>query len=215
MFTPTRHRLTALAIILVAAWAGSIAFWGPEFNLGFGDTEAYQWNDRNLILYVIPAAAAALGGLFMLLPRFARVAKLGAWLALAGGLWLLVGPLMSEFVLADEVAFTTDATLASLLFHLAPGFLLTALAGYGIGISTWARRWHTHRQETIDGAREHARRETERDSEEDATAATSGDRTWTAKDTSTDEASDETSRTSDRTEHRAVDHKERRDRELV
>lgn len=233
MFTPTRHRLTALLIMIVAAFAGSIPFWGPTMNLGFGDTQAYQWTTQNWTLYVAPAAAAFLGGLFLLLPRFARVAKFGAWLALGGGLWLLFGPLLSEFFLADGVTLSTDATLASLLYHLIPGFLLTALAGYGIGISTWARRWHLHRDRTVEGAREHARRETERETvrrettdEERRTAAAGTARTdetrgrtdetrerrETVASNGDDGDGDGRRRRSSETEHTAVDH---RDRERV
>ncbi|MDX1659511.1 MAG: hypothetical protein R3343_11875 [Nitriliruptorales bacterium] len=205
MFTPTRHRLTALAIILVAAFAGTIAFWGPTLDLGFGDTEAYQWTARNWALYVIPAGAAALGGLFMLLPRYARLAKFGAFLVLAGGLWLLVGPLFSEYLQIETVTLSADSTLATLLYHVAPGFLLTAFAGYGIGISTWARRWHLHKEETITGARDHAKRETARETlrrEMDDDAARD------------DAAHDDESQDAD-VEHTAVDHREDRQRELV
>ena len=210
MFTPTRHRLTALAIVIVAAFAGSIPFWGPAVGLGFGETAEYQWTTRNWALYVIPAGAALLGGLFMLLPRFARLAKFGAFLAVAGGLWLLVGPLFSEYLAIETVELSADTTLATALYHLAPGFLLTALGGYGIGISTWARRWHVHKEQTITGARDHARRETARQdtvsrpADEDTPRESSDQRSVTRRETVT---------SSDEKGHTAVDHRDGRDRE--
>jgi hypothetical protein len=76
--------LTGLAIIALGAWAALGPFVGPG--------EAWSWNFNHIMLSVVPAAAAVLGGL-MMLARGRRAAWAGGLVALAGGLWFMIAPM--------------------------------------------------------------------------------------------------------------------------
>src|SRR5687768_14523724 len=91
----TKGALTGLAIIALGLWAGLIAFVGPYFDYQIGTTDTWDWSSNRLVLEVLPAAAAVLGGLLVLGAATRVSASTGGWLALAAGIWLVIGPTMS------------------------------------------------------------------------------------------------------------------------
>ena len=78
------YSLSGLAIASFGVWAALGPFAGP------GDTWTSNFN--HMMLVVIPAAIAVLGGL-MMLSRGRQVAWIGGLVALAGGLWFMIGPI--------------------------------------------------------------------------------------------------------------------------
>jgi len=78
------YALSGLAIIAFGVWAVLGPFVGP------GETWTSSFN--HVMLSVVPAAAAVLGGL-MMLTRGRQVAWIGGLMALAGGLWFMLAPM--------------------------------------------------------------------------------------------------------------------------
>jgi hypothetical protein len=78
------YALSGLAIIAFGVWA----VLGPLVGPG----ETWTSNFNHVMLSVVPAAAAVLGGL-MMLTRGRQVAWIGGLVALAGGLWFMVVPM--------------------------------------------------------------------------------------------------------------------------
>ena len=87
----------------------------------------------------MPGAAAVLGGLIMLYSVRRASASFGALLALAGGLWFVVGPTLSMLwnhgVIATGPAYGAKGTrvLEWIGFFYGTGALITLLASYGLG----------------------------------------------------------------------------------
>lgn len=138
----TRGALTGLAIVVLAAWGGLIPFVGPYFDYQIGAGDAWTWTSNRLFLDVIPGAAAVLGGLLLIMGTTRASARLGGWIALAAGIWFVIGPAMS--MLWEDGRLGTGAATGStgvrvlewLGFYYATGVLIAALAGYAIGMLT-------------------------------------------------------------------------------
>jgi hypothetical protein len=135
----TKGALTGLAIIALGVWAGLIAFVGPYFDYQIGTTDTWDWSSNRFVLEVLPAAVAVLGGLFLIGAATRVSASSGAWLALAGGIWLVIGPTMS--MLWENGDLGTGAAIGDtgtrvgewIGFFYGPGALITALAAFALG----------------------------------------------------------------------------------
>jgi hypothetical protein len=120
-------------------WAGLIPFVGPYFDYQIGTTDTWDWSSNRFVLEVVPAAAAVLGGLFLLGAATRVSASAGGWLALAGGTWLVIGPTMS--MLWEDGELGTGAAIGDtgtrvaewIGFFYGPGVLIAALAAFALG----------------------------------------------------------------------------------
>ncbi len=91
----SRGALGGLAVLLLGIWGALIPFIGPYFHFGYTPDEPWVWSAARGWLEVLPGAAAAVGGLFMLVSGNRATAIVGAWLAAAAGAWFVVGPALS------------------------------------------------------------------------------------------------------------------------
>jgi hypothetical protein len=131
--------LTGLTIIALGVWAGLIPFIGPYFDYQIGTTDTWDWSSNRFVLELLPAAAAVLGGLFLIGAATRVSASTGGWLALAGGIWLVIGPTMS--MLWEDGELGTGAAIGDtgtrvaewIGFFYGPGVLITALAAFALG----------------------------------------------------------------------------------
>ncbi|XRQ10235.1 hypothetical protein ACN3XK_04825 [Actinomadura welshii] len=87
----SRGMLSGLLLVLLALWGGLIPFIGPYFGFGFGSDDAWAYSNDWLVLSILPAVAVGLGGLILMTAANRPVAQFGGWLAVAGGLWFVVG----------------------------------------------------------------------------------------------------------------------------
>jgi hypothetical protein len=91
----TTGLLSGLLVVLLGVWAGFIPFVGAYFEYGFTPDQAWHYSNSRLWLDILPAAAAVVGGLMMIFASRRARGTLGGWLAVAGGVWLIVGPSVS------------------------------------------------------------------------------------------------------------------------
>ena len=88
-------RTAGLLILILGVWGGIVPFIGHYFHFALGPDKAWSWTMGRLWLDVLPAIAAIVGGL-MLIDAGARPhARLGAWIAIAAGIWFAIGPEIS------------------------------------------------------------------------------------------------------------------------
>ncbi len=99
-----------------------------------GPEPAWAITTSRVVRHVIPGIAVILGG-FMLLPRLRASRPLGATLALLGGVWITVAPVVLGR--GGEGTPALVDVLRPLAYHFGTGLLITALAGFAIG---WAIR---------------------------------------------------------------------------
>jgi hypothetical protein len=134
-----RGAATGFLLVLLGLWGALIPFVGPYFNYQIGTSSTWDWSIDRLWLSVLPGAAAVLGGLIMLYSTRRSTASFGGLLALAGGLWLIVGPSVSMLwnggTQATGAAFGDNGTrvLEWIGFYYGTGALITLFASYGLG----------------------------------------------------------------------------------
>jgi hypothetical protein len=130
---------TGFLLILLGAWGALVPFIGPYFNYQIGTTSTWDWSIDRLWLNVLPGAAAVLGGLILLGSVRRLRASTGALIALAGGLWFVVGPSVSMLwnhgVPATGAAIGDNGTrvLEWIGFYYGTGALITLLSAYALG----------------------------------------------------------------------------------
>ncbi|MCM3921923.1 hypothetical protein ND748_09660 [Frankia sp. AiPs1] len=90
----SRGAVTGLLLMLLGIWGALIPFVGPYFDFAFtGD--AWTWTSARFWLEVLPGIAAFVGGLLLLASANRATAALGAWLAIAAGVWFIIGPTLA------------------------------------------------------------------------------------------------------------------------
>lgn len=83
--------------MLLGLWGALIPFIGPYFHYAFGSYAAWHYTSNRLWLDILPGAVAIIGG-FMLLTSSRRTSGvIGGWLAVAAGIWFVIGTPVSLF----------------------------------------------------------------------------------------------------------------------
>jgi hypothetical protein len=147
MFRHVTTRVSGLVIVIAGIWGGLIPFLGPTFNFTLGPNVAWHWTTGRLWLSVLPSAAAVLGGLILMGGGPRLSGKLGALLALAGGVWFAIGPdvsmLWNHGISQQGVAHGRHAItrmLEYLTLHSGIGVLITAFAAFALpGLAAYRR----------------------------------------------------------------------------
>jgi hypothetical protein len=147
-------RFIGFLLILLGAWGGIVAFAGPEIGFRMGSGKAWDWTTANWELHAAPGGAVVLGGLLLLVAAPRAIARFGAFLAILGGMWLVVGPLFASMWLGSgaetQIASSTLSQAARPLgYHYGTGLLIVAFAAYA-----WAScAAHVHAVPYPNGAR--------------------------------------------------------------
>ena len=144
----SRHlttRFAGLVILIAGIWGGLAPFVGPYFHFALGPNHSWTWTSGRLYLSVLPAIAAVLGGLILLGAGPRVSGRLGALLALAGGVWFAIGPDVSLLWhaggaqgIAHGHKFTRMLELVT--YHTGLGVLIATFAAYALPGVTAARR---------------------------------------------------------------------------
>src|SRR4051794_8415912 len=92
----SRGAISGVLLVALGAWAAIVPFIGPSFNLTIGPDTTFHMTQGRLWLSLLPGVVAALGGLMLLFSANRATAILGAQLGLAAGVWLVIGPTLSQ-----------------------------------------------------------------------------------------------------------------------
>jgi hypothetical protein len=134
-----RGAVSGLLIFVLGAWCAAVPFVGPLFDLTIGPDNAFDMTAGRFWLSLLPGVVAALGGLMLIRSANRASATLGAQLAMAGGIWLVVGPTVSmlwndgAMQSGQPAGGTTRQVLELLLYFYGTGAAITALAGIAFG----------------------------------------------------------------------------------
>lgn len=135
----TRGAVSGLLLIVLGVWGAVIPFVGPYFGLVIGSDQTWDWTWGRFWLSILPGAAAFFGGLLLLTSAHRARAAIGAWLAIAGGVWFVVGPTLS-MLWNDGVSATGAAAgdtgrrvLELLTMYLGLGVLIATLGACAAG----------------------------------------------------------------------------------
>jgi hypothetical protein len=136
--------IARVLIILLGAFGLIIPFIGPLFGFGMGSEPAWVVTTSRLVDHVVPGVAVILGGL-MLFPHVRASRWVGATLALLGGVWLTVAPIVLGGMPASTMSGMPGHMggmsgspalidiLRPLVYHYGTGLLIIALAVFVLG----------------------------------------------------------------------------------
>lgn len=135
----SRGAFSGIVLVVLGAWAALVPFIGPYFNFAFtpAPTDAWHWTSGRGWLDLLPGVAAAVAGLLLLVGTNRVVLTFASWLGIAGGAWLIIGP-----VLAPRIPISTGApessggwvqTLEALFFFYAIGAAILFFAASALG----------------------------------------------------------------------------------
>ncbi len=94
----TRGAASGVLLVLLGAWGALAPFIGPTFTFAFTPDKAWHWTAARGWYEVAPGSAVFVGGLLLLIARSRAITVLGAWFAILGGTWFIVGPAISSEV---------------------------------------------------------------------------------------------------------------------
>lgn len=118
-----------------------LPFVGPTFGFGMGPDPAWALTGSRIVRHIIPDAAIIAGGI-MLLPSARASRVVGGYLAVLGGVWLTVAPIVLGPVSGEAPAIVDVARRLS--YHFGTGAIIIALAAFALGAASG--RWATERR---------------------------------------------------------------------
>lgn len=134
----TRGALTGLLLILLGAWGALVPFFGPNIDWAYMADPAWTWTATKGWLEVLPGAAAALGGLLVLMSGNRASAVFGGWLAVLGGAWFVVGRAFAATLGIGNLGLPAASTdlkraLLEVTYFTGLGALIVFLGGAAVG----------------------------------------------------------------------------------
>src|SRR6478609_3210922 len=131
-----RGAIAGLLITLAGIWCAAIPFVGHYLNFVVGRDTAFDMTPGRFWLSLVPGIVAV-GGLMVMRSGNRATATLGAQLALAAGIWLIIGRELSLLWTSSWTEPPTGGTdkqaLELLTYFYGAGALITALAGFTLG----------------------------------------------------------------------------------
>jgi len=85
----------AVLLMALGAWVFFAPLVGPYFSFGFDTSTHWRFSQNHVLMSLIPGIAIFVGGILMM-ARSRAVAWLAALLAVAGGVWLVIGPSLHQ-----------------------------------------------------------------------------------------------------------------------
>ena len=136
----TRGALSGLVLVVLGAWAALVPFIGPYFDFAYTPAPnlAWMWTAERGYMEVAPGVATVVGGLILLFSTSRVMAIFGAWLGVAGGAWLILGPPLAGYLSVDlgqpdPASDLRVRTLESLFFFYAIGAAILFVASFALG----------------------------------------------------------------------------------
>jgi hypothetical protein len=100
----SRGAVCGVLLIILGLWGGLAPFVGPYFHFGYTPDTHWHWSMGRLYFSVIPAAAALLSGILVLVTRNRGVGIVAGLLGALGGAWFVVGSAFVTYVLKMSIA---------------------------------------------------------------------------------------------------------------
>ena len=137
----TRGAVIGSVLTLLGFWGALIPLIGPYFNYAFGTLDPWVVTLDRLWLNILPGIVVFLGGLILASSANRFSGGLGAWLSLTGGIWFIIGPVLSQLwggggsgnPIGAPLGTNFMQVLEQLGYFYGLGALITALAAVALG----------------------------------------------------------------------------------
>lgn len=134
----SRGAVSGFLLLILGAWGALIPLVGPYVNFGYTPNSTFHFSTGRVWLELLPGAVVFVGGLLLLVAANRLVTSVGAWLAVAGGAWFLVGPTLARLLHLGTVGVpihktTLGSTLETLLLFTGLGALILILGAIAVG----------------------------------------------------------------------------------
>ena len=134
----TRGLASGVLLVVLGAWAAIVPFIGDYMDFAYTPASTWTWTSGRGWYEVAPGAAAFLGGLLLLFSANRAVAILGAWLGIAAGAWLIIGPQLATFLDIGSIGTPTGTSngviaLERLFYFDAIGAAILLVAAVALG----------------------------------------------------------------------------------
>ena len=126
-------------LLLAGIWGALIPFAGPLFDWTIGPDSAFDMTAGRFWLSLVPGLATIAGALVLLLSANRASAAIGAWLALAAGVWFAAGQTASRIwndgqsLAGEALGGATKQAVESLTYFEGLGALIIALSAFALG----------------------------------------------------------------------------------
>lgn len=87
----SRGATSGLLLLILGAWGALIPLLGPIVHFGFAPDKTFKFTVARFWLEILPGAVVVVGALILMGLASRVVTSLGAWLAVAGGAWFIIG----------------------------------------------------------------------------------------------------------------------------
>lgn len=134
-----RGALGGFLLLLLGIWGAIVPFVGPYWNYAYTPNTTWTWTAGRLVFNELPAYAVILGALLLLVTSTRATALLGAWLALVGGAWFVLGTIFSTFwsgaysVTGTPIGDHTSVALEQIGIFYGLGAAILLVAGHAAG----------------------------------------------------------------------------------
>lgn len=136
----SRGAVSGVVLVVAGLWGGFIPFVGPYFSYSVGSDKTWMLTHNRWWLDILPAAATVIGGLLLIRAATRASGGVGGWLALAGGVWFVIGPNMSRLWEHGAVGTgrplgpsTGRQVIEQLGYYEGLGALICAVAAFALG----------------------------------------------------------------------------------
>jgi len=136
----TRGAFSGVLLVLLGIWGGFVPFVGPYWDFAYTPNATWTSTSGRWYLEVAPAAATVLGGLIVVAGANRLAAAFGAWLAVLGGAWFVVGGPLSTLWTADganaagsPVGDSTRQVVELLTFFTGLGVVIVFFGALALG----------------------------------------------------------------------------------
>ena len=138
----SRGGVSGALLLLAGIWGALIPFVGPTFDWVIGSDTVFDMTEGRFWLSLVPGLAVIAGALILLRSANRASGAFGAWLALAGGAWFVVGPTVSRLwndgqtLAGTPMGGASKQAFETLTYFEGLGALIVALAALALGRMT-------------------------------------------------------------------------------
>jgi hypothetical protein len=137
-----RGSMVGTLLLIAGIWGALIPFVGPYFDWVIGPDNAFDMTEGRFWLSLVPGLAVIAGALILTGAANRISGGVGAWLALAGGAWFVVGATVSRLIndgaswAGEPMGGASKQAFETLTYFEGLGALIVALAAFALGRMT-------------------------------------------------------------------------------